>query len=107
MISTKTTAMNTDNITAFLAKAQSDEALAVKVATLQAEAAASTAAALVRLSQEAGTPFTAEEFLAAQQVALSDEALEQVAGGAGYRTALFNAAQDRQNTILSAARVVF
>ena len=99
--------MNTDNITAFLAKAQSDEALAAKVATIQSEAAASIAAALARLSQEAGTPFTAEEFLAAQQAALSDEALEQVAGGTGYRIALFNAAQDRQNAILSAARVVY
>lgn len=73
--------MSTDNISAFLAKSETDTALAAQIRAIHEQAAATLAADLARLSQEAGTPFTAEEFLANQSQALSDAELEAVSGG--------------------------
>jgi len=73
--------MSTDNISAFLDKTHTDEALATKVRGIDAESDAAAAEALSRLATEAGLPFTAEEFLASRSDALADADLEQVAGG--------------------------
>ena len=76
--------MSMDNITAFLEKARTDETLAAKVRSIDAESDAAAAEALARLATEAGLPFTAEEFLASRSNDLSDADLEQVAGGTTF-----------------------
>ena len=76
--------MSTDNISAFLEKARTDEALAARVRSIDAESDVAAAEALARLASEAGLPFTAEEFLASRSNDLSDADLEQVAGGTTF-----------------------
>lgn len=80
--------MSTDNISAFLEKARTDEALAAKVRGIDAESDTAAAEALSRLATEAGLPFTAEEFLASRSNSLADAELEGVAGGASYNHVL-------------------
>jgi predicted ribosomally synthesized peptide with nif11-like leader len=73
--------MSIANISAFLIRANTDTALAAKLQTIQASGEAGKAEAIVRLAAEEGLPFSVEEFLAAQDGAFSDEALDQVTGG--------------------------
>lgn len=76
--------MSTTNITAFFAKAESDAAFSGKINTAIAEA-------LATLSIEAGTPFTAEEFLASRTSELSEQELNTVSGGMGAGNLLHKA----------------
>ena len=73
--------MSTANITAFLDKADTDEALKAKILAINVGTETEAAEALSRLATEVGLPFTAEEFRASQSKDLSDADLEQVAGG--------------------------
>jgi len=75
--------MSTDNIRTFLDKASTDSALQAQVAEAYRAAQQATAEALAQLSTETDTPFTADEFLAAQTAEISEKDLEGVAGGAG------------------------
>jgi hypothetical protein len=73
--------MSTDNITTFFDKARSDEALAVRINTIYAEADLAAAQALAELAREIDLPFTAEDLIEAQATALSDASLAGIAGG--------------------------
>lgn len=73
--------MSTASLSDFLNRAMEDPALIDRIAAIHAEKAQRLAEALAALSQEAGTPFTAEEFLAVEAQALSDAELEGIAGG--------------------------
>ena len=75
--------MSTENLTAFLDKVSQDESLAAKVAALHAEADETLVLALVALSEEVGTPITAETLRQQATTLLSDTALSQVSGGGG------------------------
>lgn len=66
--------MSTENLTAFLARAESDSALAERISRAMVEAVASVASAH-------GFPCTAEEIAGHQRSLLPDEALEGVSGG--------------------------
>lgn len=76
--------MSTASLSDFLNRAMEDPVLIERIAAIHAENAQRLAEALSALSREAGTPFTAEEFLAVQAQALSDAELEGVAGGVAY-----------------------
>jgi len=73
--------MSTDNITPFLQKSRTDAALREQVNAIHEQADVAVAQALAGLSREVGLPFSAEEFLALQKTALSDDSLAGVAGG--------------------------
>lgn len=76
--------MSTENISKFAAATAASPELQAKVQVIQVDAAQATAEKIAALSVEAGTPFTAEEFLASatsQTHEISDEQLENVAGG--------------------------
>lgn len=75
--------MSTENLNAFLEKLSQDETLAAKVAALHAEADETLVLALVALSEEAGTPVTAETFRQQATTLLADADLSEVAGGGG------------------------
>lgn len=80
--------MSAENISAFIDKMQTDIPLREKVSALYAEADQAMAEALAALSQEAGTPFAAEDILSLSQAALSEADLSAIAGGtvAGEKT---------------------
>jgi predicted ribosomally synthesized peptide with nif11-like leader len=69
------------NIEAFNTKVQNSPELQQKVATLTEPIQRELAGKLAALSQEAGTPFTSEEFLSATRTELSDAELQGVSGG--------------------------
>jgi predicted ribosomally synthesized peptide with nif11-like leader len=73
--------MSTDHIPAFHEKVQNDPVLQQKVAALHERVQRELADKLAALSQEAGTPFTSEEFLSAARAELSDAELQGVSGG--------------------------
>lgn len=76
--------MSTENIAKFSEAAVANTELQAKIQTIHTDATRAAAGEIAALSVQAGTPFTAEEFLAhAAPVAteLSDEQLESVAGG--------------------------
>ena len=78
--------MSIENLARFGAAVQDDPALQAKLHAARADDQSTVAA---RLSEEAGTPFTAEEFLAAQSSGgssseLTDEQLAGVAGGGDF-----------------------
>lgn len=78
--------MSKENIIAFLETAKNTPTLQEQIGAIYREAKKSTAEGLAKLSADSGTPFTAEEFLAASRGAqgeLSEAQLEGVAGGAG------------------------
>lgn len=75
--------MSTENLTAFLDQVRQDESLAAKIAALHAEADETLVLALVALSEEAGTPVTAETFRQQASALLPDADLSQVSGGGG------------------------
>ena len=77
--------MNKEKLQAFAEAVSRSEELQRQLASLQAEISRSTAEQMAKLSESAGTPFTAEEYL--QSVAESAEEmsaveLQSVAGGA-------------------------
>ena len=69
------------NIEAFNTKVQNSPELQQKVAVITEQIQQELAEKLAALSQEAGTPFTAEEFLSATKAELSDAELQGVSGG--------------------------
>jgi predicted ribosomally synthesized peptide with nif11-like leader len=74
--------VSTENIPAFLKKADQDPILNEQVKAVFEGSPDSVAEALARLGAESGFPFTADEFSAAlQQKSLKDAELSDVAGG--------------------------
>ena len=69
------------NLEAFNTKVQNSPELQQRVATLTQQIRQDLADKLAALSQEAGTPFTSEEFLTATKTELSDAELKGVSGG--------------------------
>jgi predicted ribosomally synthesized peptide with nif11-like leader len=69
------------NITAFHSKVQDSPELQQKVAAITRQLQQDLAGKLAALSQEAGTPFTSEEFLAATKAELSETELTGISGG--------------------------
>jgi predicted ribosomally synthesized peptide with nif11-like leader len=82
--------MSANPIQAFFEKAKSSPELQQKITEIHHTAAQSTAEALAALSEESGSPFTAEEFLAETRLAaseeLSEEELGNTAGGISFQT---------------------
>lgn len=79
--------MSTENIAKFREMVASQPDLAAKINSLPPQSLPDLAATMAELSVEVQTPFTAEELLAKlseSNAELSDEALEQVAGGTDY-----------------------
>ncbi len=77
--------MSQEKLQAFAEAVSKSEELQKRVALIQAEAAKSTAEKLAKLSESAGTPFTAEEYLKSVAEAsdeMSAQQLERVSGGA-------------------------
>ena len=82
--------MSQEKLQAFAEAVSKSEELQKRFASIQAEAARSTAEKLAKLSESAGTPFTAEEYLksvAESSEEMSAEQLHGVAGGAWKPTA--------------------
>ena len=76
--------MSTEKLRAFAEAVTKSEELQKRVASIQAEAARTTAEKLANLSESAGTPFTAEEYLhsvAESSEEMSAQQLHSVAGG--------------------------
>ena len=82
--------MSKEKLTAFAEAVSKSEELQKRLVSIQVETARLTAEKMAKLSESAGTPFTAEEYL--QSVAdlsdeMSAEQLRTVAGGAvGWET---------------------
>jgi predicted ribosomally synthesized peptide with nif11-like leader len=79
--------MDKERLQTFAEAVSKNEELRKQFVSIQVEAARSTAEQIAKLSESAGTPFTAEEYL--QSVAdsseeLSADQLQNVAGGAPY-----------------------
>jgi hypothetical protein len=77
--------MSKENLQAFAEAVSRSEELQKRMASLQAEISRSTAEKMAKLSESAGTPFTAEEYLksvAESSEEMSAEQLQSVAGGA-------------------------
>ncbi len=82
--------MSQEKFQAFAEAVSKSEELQKRFASIQVEAAKSTAEKLAKLSKSAGTPFTAEEYLrsvAESSEQLSAEQLHTVAGGVWEPTA--------------------
>ncbi len=82
--------MSQEKLQAFAEAVSRSEELQKRFASIHAEAAKSTAEKLAKLSESAGTPFTAEEYLrsvAESSEQLSAEQLHTVAGGVWEPTA--------------------
>jgi predicted ribosomally synthesized peptide with nif11-like leader len=78
--------MSKENLQAFAEAVSRSRELQKQLAAIQTESARSTAEKLAKLSESAGTPFTAEEYLKAvaeSSEEISEEQLQSVAGGAG------------------------
>jgi hypothetical protein len=76
--------MSQEKLKAFAEAVSKSEELQKRLNSIQAEAARTTAEKLAKLSESAGTPFTAEEYLrsvAESSEQLSAEQLHGVAGG--------------------------
>lgn len=69
------------NIAAFNSKVQDSPELQQKVAAITRKIQEDLAGKLAALSQEVGTPFTSEEFLAATKAELSETELDGISGG--------------------------
>jgi predicted ribosomally synthesized peptide with nif11-like leader len=80
--------MSIENVTQFAQRAAQEPALREKIQTLLATSDSDPAASIVRLAEEEGLPFTAEEFgqfrESPQAGELSDEQLANVAGGGDF-----------------------
>src|SRR5580704_8695397 len=78
--------MSKEKLQAFAEAVSRSEELRKQYASIQVEMVRSTAEKLAKLSESAGTPFTAEEYLQAvaeSSEQLSAEQLSRVAGGMG------------------------
>jgi hypothetical protein len=76
--------MSQEKLQAFAEAVSKSEELQKRFASIQVEAARSTAEKLAKLSESAGTPFTADEYLrsvAESSEEISAEQLHSVAGG--------------------------
>src|SRR4051812_522247 len=75
--------MSTENIKLFFEQAKTDSAQLEKISEICRDGTKSGIEALVRLSKQAGTPFTVEEFISTipKMDELSNAELEGVAGG--------------------------
>ena len=76
--------MSTEKLQAFAEAVGKSEELQKRVASIQAESARTTAEKLAKLSESAGTPFTAEEYLNSvleSSEEMSAQQLHSVAGG--------------------------
>jgi hypothetical protein len=76
--------MSKEKLQAFAEAVSKSEELQKRFASIQVEAARSTAEKLAKLSESAGTPFTAEEYLesvAESSEEMSAQQLHSVAGG--------------------------
>ena len=76
--------MSKEKLQAFAEAVSKSEELQKQLASIQVEAARSTAEKLAKLSESAGTPFTAEEYLKSvteSSEEMSAEQLHSVAGG--------------------------
>ena len=76
--------MSQEKLQAFAEAVSKSEELQKRVALIQMEAIKSTAEKLAKLSESAGTPFTADEYLhsvAESSEEMSKEQLQSVAGG--------------------------
>jgi hypothetical protein len=81
---TRSKIMSKEKLQAFAEAVSKSEELQKRFNSIQVEAARSTAEKLAKLSESAGTPFTAEEYLetvAESAKELSPEQLHSVAGG--------------------------
>jgi hypothetical protein len=81
--------MSKEKLQAFAEAVSKSEELQKRFASIEMEAARSTAEKLAKLSESAGTPFTAEEYLksvAESSEEMSAEQLQSVAGGASDQT---------------------
>jgi arginyl-tRNA synthetase len=83
--------MNKEKLQAFAEAVSKSEELQKRFASIQVEVARSTAEQIAKLSERAGTPFTAEEYL--QSVAesseeLSADQLQNVSGGVNIGVAI-------------------
>jgi predicted ribosomally synthesized peptide with nif11-like leader len=77
--------MSKENLEAFAEAVSKSEELQKRLASLQLEISRSAAEKMAKLSESAGTPFTAEEYLKAvaeSSEEMSAEQLQSVAGGA-------------------------
>jgi alanyl-tRNA synthetase len=77
--------MSKEKLQAFAEAVSRSEDLQKRLAEIQAETARLTAEKMAKLSESAGTPFTAEEYLklvAESSEEMSAEQLQSVAGGA-------------------------
>lgn len=77
--------MSTENLSAFFFQVGNDADLATRIAAMEPLGREEKAAALAQLSEETGTPFTAEELLTFFATPLSDEELSDVSGGVHIR----------------------
>lgn len=87
--------MGESNLALFVNKVSTDEELQQQVASLQSEPGDAALVAAVKLSEEHGVPVTAEELrllsaFAENRDEISEEELEQVAGGSDILETLFN-----------------
>jgi predicted ribosomally synthesized peptide with nif11-like leader len=85
--------MSQEKLHAFAEAVSKSEELQKRFASIQMEAVRSTAEKLAKLSESAGTPFTAEEYLKSlveSSEELSTEQLQSVAGGVSFDD-VFNA----------------
>jgi predicted ribosomally synthesized peptide with nif11-like leader len=76
--------MSKEKLQAFAKAVSNSEELQKQYTSIQVETARSTAEKLARLSETAGTPFTAEEYMQAvaeSSQQMSPEQLQTVAGG--------------------------
>jgi hypothetical protein len=76
--------MSQEKLQAFAEAVSKSEELQKRFVSIQAEAVKSTAEKLAKLSESAGTPFTAEEYLKSVSESseeMSKEQLQSVAGG--------------------------
>jgi Nif11 domain len=82
--------MSKEKLQAFAEAVSRSEELQKRLALTQLEISRSTAEKMAKLSESAGTPFTAEEYLksvAESSEEMSAEQLQSVAGGASLDTA--------------------
>jgi predicted ribosomally synthesized peptide with nif11-like leader len=83
--------MSQEKLKAFAEAVSKSEELQERFASIQIEAVRSTAEKLAKLSESAGTPFTAEEYLKSvteSSAEMSAEQLRSVAGGVWEPSAL-------------------
>lgn len=101
--------MSQEKLQAFAEAISKSEELQKKYASIQMEAVKSTAEKLAKLSESAGTPFTAEEYLksvAESSEEMSKEQLQTVAGGLSIEEHVGNLLNSLTNPGTCAVRVV-